>query len=289
MDEPDFARLSDARVAVVGLGLMGGSLALALRGHCRELLGTDMNAATLDYAREHAVVDQVVKFDAGLDADLIILAVPVRAIVALLAKLPSRAAGSAPVVILDLGSTKSEIAGAMQALPPSYDPIGGHPMCGKEVAGLNHADAALFQDKVFVLSPLDRTTPRAVDLARQVTEAIGARPVILPAARHDRLAAASSHLPYAASVALVRAAESLEDDQVWELAASGFRDTSRLAASDVTMMTDILLTNRAAILDALERTQAELVTLAGLLEAGEADALSEFLSAAAVRRRKLFQ
>src|SRR5882672_10492993 len=103
MDEPDFTRLSDARVAIVGLGLMGGSLALALRGHCRELLGTDVNAATLDYARQHAVVDQVVDFDAALEADLIILAVPVRTIVALLAKLPARAAARPPVVVLDLG------------------------------------------------------------------------------------------------------------------------------------------------------------------------------------------
>jgi prephenate dehydrogenase len=188
-----------------------------------------------------------------------------------------------------LGSTKSEIARAMQALPPGYDPVGGHPMCGKEVAGLVYADSHLFQDKVFVLSPVDRTTSRALNLAQAVVAAIGARPLTLPAARHDRLAAASSHLPYAAAVALVRAAESLDDDQVWELAASGFRDTSRLAASDVAMMTDILLTNRAAILDALVRAQSELGALAGLLESDDAGALSEFLSAAATRRRKLFQ
>jgi prephenate dehydrogenase len=289
MDEPDFTSLAAARVAVVGLGLMGGSLALALRGHCRELVGVDVSATTIDYARRHTVVDRVVDFEEALEADLIILAVPVRTIVALLARLPAGPAAGPPAVVLDLGSTKSEIAGAMQALPPAYDPIGGHPMCGKEVAGLIHADAGLFQDKVFVLSPLDRTTPRAVDLAQAVVAAVGARPVILPAARHDRLAAASSHLPYAAAVALVRAAESLDDDQVWELAASGFRDTSRLAASDVSMMTDILLTNRAAILDALARIQTELGVLAALLDGADAAGLSEFLTAAAERRRKLFQ
>src|SRR6266542_2727590 len=95
MDEPDFTSLSAARVAVVGLGLMGGSLALALRGHCRELLGTDVNAATVDYARRHTVVDRVVDFEAALDADLIILAVPVRTIVSLLARLPAKAGSRA--------------------------------------------------------------------------------------------------------------------------------------------------------------------------------------------------
>lgn len=288
MDEPDFTNLAAARVAIAGLGLMGGSLALALHGHCRELMGVDVDPATLEYARRNRVVDRVVDFEAAQESDLLILAAPVRTIVALLARLPAAADGR-PVVVLDLGSTKSEISSAMQSLPDRYDPVGGHPMCGKEVAGLVHADGALFQGKVFVLSPLERTSPRALGLAREVVAAVGARAVVLPAQRHDRLAAASSHLPYAAAVALVRAAESLDDDQVWELAASGFRDTSRLAASDVTMMTDILLTNRGAILDALERTQAELGALAGLLQAGDSGALAAYLDAAAARRRKLFQ
>ena len=289
MEEPDFSHLAEAQVAIAGLGLMGGSMALALRGRCRELLGIDRDPATLDYAHQHNVVDRCVELDAAVGADILVLAAPVRAILALLARLPARAAGSRPVVVLDLGSTKSEITAAMQTLPPGYDPIGGHPMCGKEVSGLAHADGALFRGRVFVLSIVDRTSQRGLALAQAVVAAIGARAVLLPAGRHDRLAAASSHLPYAAAAALVRAAESLGDDQVWELAASGFRDTSRLAASDVAMMTDILLTNRRAILDVLEQYQAELAALADLLQAGEAEALAAFLSEAAERRRRLFQ
>ena len=106
---------------------------------------------------------------------------------------------------------------------------------------------------------------------------------------HDQLAAAASHLPYLAATALVRAAEELGDEQVWQMAASGFRDTSRLAASDVTMMTDILLTNREAIRAALERYQAELGALHVILDGADAEALSAFLTAAAERRRGLFQ
>ena len=289
MEDPHFTDLAGARIAIAGLGLMGGSLALALRGHCRELVGVDPDPVTLEFARQHNVVDRCVEFEAALDADLLILAAPVRAILGLLARLPARAADAPTLVVMDLGSTKSVIAAAMQALPSGYDPLGGHPMCGKEVSGLAHAEAGLFLGKVFVLSPLDRTTGAALGLAQELVASVGARAVRLAAERHDRLAAASSHLPYVVSAALVRAAESLEDDQVWELAASGFRDTSRLAASDVTMMTDILLTNRRAILDALARNQAELAALADLLQAGDAARLAAFLTEAAERRRRLFQ
>jgi prephenate dehydrogenase len=176
----------------------------------------------------------------------------------------------------------------MQALPACYGPIGGHPMCGKEVSGIAHAEAGLFRDKLFVLTPLARTPAAVLVQALRLIDAIGARARVLPAEEQDVLAATGSHLPYAAAAMLVRAAEGLHDDQVWEMAASGFRDTSRLAASDVTMMTDILLTNKAAIADSLKRYRAELDALLALLESGDSEALATFLSTAAQRRKGLF-
>ena len=289
MEEPDFNNLASTRVAVVGLGLMGGSLALALRGRCRELLGVDSNPAALAFACRHGIVDREASFDAALSADVLILAAPVRAILDQLADLASRPAPAHTPIVLDLGSTKSAIAAAMQHLPPGYAPLGGHPMCGKEVSGVAHAEGGLFRDNVFVLTPLDRTPAWALAWARLMVAAIGARPIELSPERHDVLAAAASHLPYLAAALLVRAAEGLTDDQVWQMAASGFRDTSRLAASDVTMMTDILLTNRRSIIEALDRFQAELQCLTALLETGDQDALAAFLSAAAKRRRSLFR
>ncbi len=288
MDEPDFANLGQARVAVVGLGLMGGSLALALRGQCRELLGVDTSPAALALACQNGVIDRAIDFDGALGVDVLVLAAPVRVILAQLDELTRRPPPANTPIILDLGSTKSEIAAAMSRLPAGYAPVGGHPMCGKEVSGLAHAQADLFRDKVFVLTPLERTPGWALGTVRQMVAAVGARAVELTPERHDVLAAAASHLPYAAAALLVRAAEDLDDDQVWAMAASGFRDTSRLAASDVTVMTDTLMTNRRAIVEALARYRAELDVLTTLLDEGQADELAAFLTAAAERRRGLF-
>jgi len=289
MEDDGFSRLAAARVAVVGLGLMGGSLALALRGRCQSILGADPHPATLDLALERGVIDAALPAGPRFEADLVILAAPVRAIVGQLSHLASLPSPTHTTVLLDLGSTKGAITSAMQALPAGWDPIGGHPMCGKEVSGLAHAEAGLFRDKVFVLAPLERTSPEALALARALVAAIGARPLLLEPVRHDGLAAHSSHLPYAVAALLVRAAEAAGDPQIWDLAASGFRDTSRLAASDVTMMLDILLTNRDALLQALGRFQAEAGALAALLEQGDAEALRAFLTQPFQRRQSLFQ
>jgi prephenate dehydrogenase len=284
MDEDGFVGLQSARVTIAGLGLMGGSLALALRGRCREVVGVDTDPATTALALDRGAVDRVAAFEAAAtDTDLLVLAAPVRGILALLAQL-THCTPPRPTVVLDLGSTKSDIVAAMQTLPAGWDPVGGHPMCGKEVSGLAHAEAALFRGKLFVLSPLERSSAWAVALAEEVVAAVEARPLRLEARHHDALAASSSHLPYLIASLLVRTAESANDEAVWEMAASGFRDTSRLAASDVRMMLDILLTNRTEVLAALERYQAELETLTGLLEAGEAEALKAYLGAARERR-----
>jgi prephenate dehydrogenase len=289
MEEPGFTNLAQARVAVVGLGLMGGSLALALRGCCQSLWGVDNDAAVLSYACQRGIIDDATEFDGALQADVLVLAAPVRAILAQLEQMARLRGPAGRLLVLDLGSTKTEIVAAMRGLPAGFAPVGGHPMCGKEVSGLVYAEAALFRDKVFVLTPLDRTPAWALNLARQMVAAVGARPLELTPERHDQLAASASHLPYLAAAVLVRAAEGLGDEQLWQMAASGFRDTSRLAASDVTMMTDILLTNRQAIAGALERYQAELGALMALLETADAAALAAFLSSPAERRRGLFR
>jgi prephenate dehydrogenase len=289
MDEPDFTPLAQCRVTIVGLGLMGGSLALALRGRCAQIVGVDSNPDAIAFALEQRVIDRAADFDSALGCDLIILAAPVRAILAQLAHLLTVHHPSSTVTLLDLGSTKSQISAAMEKLPLPFDPVGGHPMCGKEVSGLEHAEAGLFRDKTFVLTPLARTSPRALRLAHEVVETIGARALVLPAERHDALAATSSHLPYLAATALMRAAQALDDDQFWSLAASGFRDTSRLAASDLTMMIDILLTNRTAILDSLAQYRAELDALIQLIDSADPEALRAALAPTRSHRARLFK
>jgi prephenate dehydrogenase len=280
---------------------MGGSLALALRGQCAEMIGVDPNPDTITFALEHHVIDQAAEFDSALNCHLLILATPVRTILAQLAHLSTpfpaqrpgvpRAVHRPPstVALLDLGSTKSQITAAMEKLPSTFDPLGGHPMCGKEVSGIENAEASLFHDKTFVLTPLARTSRRALKLAQEVINVIGARALILTAERHDALAATASHLPYLAATALMRAAQTMEDDQFWSLAASGFRDTSRLAASDLTMMIDILLTNRVAILDSLAQYRAELDSLIKLIDATDPEALRAALAPTQSHRARLFK
>jgi len=289
MDEDGF-KLSEARVGIVGLGLMGASLALDLRGLCAELVGVSRSPETLAYALDHHIVDRVTDFDSSLDCDLLVLAAPVRTIIRQLQQMGAASGRAArPTVVLDLGSTKQEIVRAMQTLPVRFDPIGGHPMCGKEVAGIRHAETGLYRDKTFILTPLNRTSKRALALVHEVLAAIGSHPLVLSPERQDQLVAMTSHLPYLVSCALVNAALSREDPQLWAVAASGFRDTSRLAASELTMMMDILLTNRAAVLDALRCYRIELDLLMGAVEAGEEGPLQDALLPAQRQRAQMSQ
>ena len=291
MDEDGF-RLSEARVAIVGLGLMGASLAMDLRGHCAELIGVSRSPETLNFALEHHIVNRVTDFDSALDCDLLVLAAPVRTIIKQLQQIgntPFAVRSIRPTVVIDLGSTKTEIVQAMQALPSRFDPVGGHPMCGKEMAGIRSAETGLYRDKIFVLTPLERTSVGALALISKMIEIIGSVPLVLSPEQQDTLVAATSHLPYLAACALMRMALAKGDEQFWSVAASGFRDTSRLAASDLTMMIDILLTNRTAIIHSLKDYRAELDGLVSLLESGDEDRLRTALEPAQQKRAQLFK
>ncbi|MEJ2557803.1 MAG: prephenate dehydrogenase/arogenate dehydrogenase family protein [Anaerolineae bacterium] len=280
-------------MAIIGLGLMGGSLALALmeRALCREVVGVVRRDETLRQAMARGAVHRATTdlADGVAGADVIVLATPVRTILRQIRELAAMPLG--PCLLLDLGSTKGDIVMAMEDLPFQVQPVAAHPMCGKETAGLASADPTLYEGAPWVLIPLPRTSTGALSLARELAVAVGARPLVLDADRHDRLVAAISHLPYMLAVALMSVAAEIgeEDDLVWDLAASGFRDTSRLAASNVTMMLDILLTNQAAVGDVLHQVSTHLANLAGLLAAGNEDDLRALLVAAHDQRTSMFQ
>lgn len=285
--------LRNARVAIVGLGLMGGSLAMALmeRSLCRQVIGVARRTDTVRQALAQSIAHYVTTdlADGVAGADVIVLATPVRTILRQLGELAAMPLNSC--LLLDLGSTKVEIVAAMEALPPQVQPIGAHPMCGKETAGLAVAEPTLYAGAPWVLVPLPRTSSHALELARELAVAVGARPLVVDAGRHDRLVAVISHLPYSLAVALMLAAAETgaQDGLVWEMAASGFRDTSRLAASDVTMMLDILLTNRAAVADALRQASAHMNHLADSLAAGDELAVQTMLTTAHAQRAPMFQ
>ena len=268
---------------------MGGSLALALRQArwADRLIGVDRDAAMLAAAEAAGAIDVgTADLAAGVGAaDVVLLATPVRTILRLLPEVGRHARPG--TLILDLGSTKLQICRVMIGLPEGLEPVGGHPMCGKEVAGFGAAEATLFQQRPFVLCPVSRTSPAALELARSLALAVGARPMVLDPAIHDRAVGAISHLPYALAVTLMSIVNPGRTPAAWSLAASGFRDTSRVAGSDVNMMLDILLTNRDAVLEWLDAFAVPLAELRAELDRADEAALRERLTTARENRIRL--
>ena len=288
MDDPAF-KLSDSTIAIVGLGLMGGSLALAWQEKkvCAKIIGIDRNEETRTQAMAHEI-EPSNDLNAVSRADLIILATPVRTIIQLIPQIGALVHPNA--IVMDLGSTKREIVSAMNSLPAHVQAVGAHPMCGKEHAGFDAADANLFRNATFVLTPLARTSPQTLALAQSLVEIVGARPLILDAERHDKIVAEISHLPYVIATALMQTASehANADDLTFTLAASGFRDTSRLAASDTAMTLDILMTNRDNVASAIRASARNLDTLADSIERGDELMLQMILQNVAEKRRALF-
>ena len=284
--------LDDFTVAIVGLGLMGGSLALALRerGACRRIVGITRDPETRRAALARGVVDAAgAELALAEAADAIVLATPVRTVLGQMEAVGRVA--RAGTVVMDLGSTKREVTRAMEGLPEHLEPLGGHPMCGRETAGFAAADAELYKGAVFVLTPLARTAPETVAFGRSLVEAVGARPLIMDPARHDRIVAAISHLPFTVATSLMATTEELArgEELLYTLASSGFRDTSRVAAKETTVMLDILMTNRENVAAAARACAGKLGELARLIEAGDEPALRARLEVAAASRRGLFR
>ncbi|GAB4486374.1 MAG: hypothetical protein OHK0010_06970 [Anaerolineales bacterium] len=268
--------LQESKIAIIGLGLMGGSMALALKGHCSRLFGIDPDPAALELALRQTIVDQAESDPAKLlpQADLVILAAPVPAILTLLEQLPDFTPN--PCIVLDLGSTKRAIVEKMASLPERFDPIGGHPICGKEKLTLAHAERTLYYAAPFLLTPLARTTPRARSAADQILAALGAKRILFDPADHDRILASTSHLPFllASALALSTPAECAP------LIGPGFRSTSRLAGTPSSMMMGILQTNRDNLLVVLEALQDELALLTSALAENDYETLQFTLDSA---------
>ncbi len=268
---------------------MGGSLALALRPFAETITAVEMDRQACEYALEKRIVDRATDDlrEGVSEADVVIMAAPVRVIQALI----ERRIGSylrSNVLFVDIGSTKKDICAAMGRLPVGVQAVGGHPMTGKETSGVQYSDANLYKGRPFVLCPTRRTTPAARLRALALVAALGAMPFEMEAERHDHLVAAISHLPYLLSAALVAtvAKEGQTDPLVWELAAGGFRDMSRLAGQDVTMMGDILSTNTQAVATLLALFRVQLAMIEALLVSRHEEELTDMLIPAREARRQ---
>lgn len=273
--------MQDRHIIIVGLGLMGGSLARALRPHVPTLTAVERDAATRAAALADGVVDHAVADLADLKLtprDWLILATPVRTIIDLLDLLPFLAPEGCAV--LDLGSTKGAICRVMETLPPPFAAIGGHPMCGREVSGYAAGSADLYRDQTFILTPNARTTPALHDDAVALVTAVGARPLVMLAAEHDQSVALVSHMPYVLSSLLVQQAfRSIRgESRIWQVSASGFRDSARLAGSNPRMMRDILATNRQPVVTQLRLYRRALGEFIAFLENSDDEALFNWLA-----------
>ncbi|MBI2862663.1 MAG: prephenate dehydrogenase/arogenate dehydrogenase family protein [Chloroflexi bacterium] len=267
------------RVHIIGLGLIGGSLGLALR-QARpswEIVGCARRNETLKQAQEIGAIHWGTSIPAEgvANADLVIIATPVLAIPEVFAAI--KGALRPGCIVTDTASTKAQVLDwATQYLPKEVEFVGGHPMAGKEQSGLQAAEADLFRDAVYVLCPSPNASARARGLVAEVAQAVGARPLVLDPAVHDRWVAAVSHLPFLLSEALIAAvAASPEWPQAQALAASGFRDVARLAAGDPRMYRDICLTNQEAIQEWLDTVLQYLARLREGVASGDGRLLEE--------------
>ena len=284
MDDPAFS-IKQANVAIIGLGLMGGSLALTLKDQCRRLSALDTDADTLQLAHRMKVVHEAGRDPEKIlaDADVILLTCPVPEIIEWLKRLPQYI--QQDCIVMDIGSTKRDIVQAMDELPGNFDPIGGHAICGKEKLSLRNAEAGLYKGAPFILTPLARTSPRARKAAGEVLDALQAVPMWLDAEEHDRMLASTSHLPYLLSTALVLATSK----EAAELVGPGFRSSSRLAGTPSSMMLGVLQTNRDNVLDCINDFQEQLSLIKNSLLDNNSAELKSTLDAAQSRYQILIQ
>jgi prephenate dehydrogenase len=273
------------RLCIIGVGLIGGSLARALRGAgaCGEIVGAGRNPDHLQQAVDLGVID---RFETDIasavqGADMVFVSVPLGSMAAVFSALKDKLAADA--VLTDGGSAKaSVVAAAGQAfgeVPDFFVP--GHPIAGIEQSGVAAAMPDLYRERRVILTPLAHTDSRAVTRVRRMWEAVGAVVTEMDPAHHDEVLAATSHLPHVLAFALVESLARLQDKrEIFEYAAGGFRDFTRIASSDPVMWRDICLANAEAILHMIERYSADLHTLADAVRQHDSDRLLEIFTTA---------
>ncbi len=279
------------RLAVIGVGLIGGSLARALRaaGKVGEIVGCGRQIPNLERARELGVIDRYTQ-DMGKaveGADMVLLAIPLGAMRAAFAAVKSHLAPGA--VVTDGGSVKGCVVADAESVfgrvPGNFVP--GHPIAGTEHSGVEASFAELYRDRRVILTPVKETEDAALQRVEAMWRICGAEVIRMDVAHHDEVLAATSHLPHMLAFSLVDAlARMKENDEIFRYAAGGFRDFTRIASSNPVMWRDICLANRGPLGDMLKRFAKELHDLAGALDSADGqDLLAIFERAKAARDR----
>jgi prephenate dehydrogenase len=282
--------MSIEKLVVVGVGLIGGSFALALKaaGAVRRVVGVGRSRAGLEQALAAGAIDEAAADPAGAveDADFVLVTTPVGAMREVFARIAPRLAPEA--VVTDGGSTKQSVVAAARATLGARMVrfVPAHPIAGSDASGASAATATLYQQREVILTPLPESAPAAVARVRSAWQACGARVTEMTPSEHDAVLAAVSHLPHLLSYALVYELAARADAmQLFEHAGTGLRDVTRLAASQPEMWRDVCLANRDAVLGELRRYQDALAHLGALLEQSDGAGLERLFEAARAARR----
>lgn len=277
------------RVVVVGVGFMGGSFALAYKeAFNSKIFGLDIKQASIDKAVELGVIEEGSTYIEDIkkfNPDLVMLATPVRAFEGIAIALKDLI--SPQCIVSDLGSVKGRLVYRMEELLGGRF-VGGHPIAGTEKAGVEHALKDLFRGKRFILTPTQRTDPIAKEKIKRLWERLGSLVEEMDPYLHDFVFGAISHLPHAVAFALMETIDKLSKEvNLFKYPGGGFKDFTRIAASDPIMWRDIFVENRKEVIKAIETFEDALKELKALIEEGDLSKLEDYLSKASQRRRAL--
>ena len=286
--------MSIERVAIVGLGLLGGSIGLAIAKHAPDITttGFDADPATREAAGKRNLVGTVCDSaaEAVAKADLIILCVPVGAMG--FAAEAIRDSVPTDAIISDVGSSKKSVADTLGSVLPDHCIIPAHPVAGTEQSGPEAGFSELFEHRWCILTPPDGAPDAAVEALSGFWTRLGSKVELMDAEHHDLVLAVTSHIPHLIAYTIVGTASDLEDvtrSEVIKYSAGGFRDFTRIAASDPTMWRDVFLTNKDAVLEMLGRFTEDLTALQRAIRRGDGDALHDLFTKTRAIRRSIIE
>ena len=282
------------RVAIIGLGLLGGSIGLAVARHAPEITtaGYDSDPEVRSKARELGLVAKICDSaaDAVRDADLVVLCVPVGAMAPAAAEIVD--ALPAHAIVSDVGSSKASVLGDLTAALPEHTVIPAHPVAGTEQSGPEAGFASLFGNRWCIITPPAGVDEDAVESLSEFWRRLGARIEIMDPEHHDLVLAVTSHIPHLIAYTIVGTASDLEEvtrGEVIKYSAGGFRDFTRIAASDPTMWRDVFLHNKAAVLEMLGRFTEDLTALQRAIRSGDGEKLHDLFSRTRAIRRGIIE
>ena len=282
------------RIAIIGLGLLGGSVGLAVRSHAQRCVtaGFDHDPDVRKAAAERGLADTVCETieEAVAGADCVFFCVPVGAI-----ESAGRAAAphlGAHAIVSDVGSSKEGVAATLARIFPNNPVVPAHPVAGTEQSGPQAGFDSLFQHRWCILTPDEGTDQKAIDDLSNLWEALGAKVEIMDARHHDLVLAVTSHIPHLIAFTIVGTASDMEEvtrGEVIKYSAGGFRDFTRIAASDPVMWRDVFLHNRDAVLEMLDRFTGDLASMQDAIRSGDGDALLELFRRTRAIRRSIIE